>query len=135
MNEGTKQLSSTTVPLGSENLTGPMTMSQVELRILSIGLGAATRWALYAVPCADEEEAERVECYSLDELDILLTKLKRTGVNDSVLIAARNQVGERIASYMLGAYELSQDDRDELQLEPVTGLTRSELDDLTFGEA
>ena len=112
-----------------------MAMSQVELRILSIGAGEARRWALYAVPCADEQETERVECYSLEELDILLTTLKRAGVNDSVLIAARQQVGERIASYMLGAYELSQDDRDVLRLEPVAGLTRSELDDLTFGEA
>jgi hypothetical protein len=111
-----------------------MAMRQVELRILSIGVGdAARRWALYAVPCADEEEAERVECYSLDELDMLLTKLERTGVNDSVLIGARKQVGERVASYMLGAYDLSQDDRDVLRLEPVTGLTRNELDDLTFG--
>jgi hypothetical protein len=111
-----------------------MTMSQVELRILSIGLGAARWWALYAVPCADEEETERVECYSLEELNIVLTTLKRTGVNDSVLTAARKQVGERVASYMLGVYELSQDDRDMLRLEPVTGLTRNELDSLTFGE-
>ena len=82
-------------------------MSQVELRILSIVTGATRRRALYAVPSADDEEAERVECYSLDELDTLLTKLGTTGVNDAVLIAARKQVGERNASYMLGAYELS----------------------------
>src|ERR1700730_15580383 len=66
-----------------ENLRGPMAMSQVELRILSIGAGEARRWALYAVPCADEEDTERFECYSLEELDILLTTLKRAGVNDS----------------------------------------------------
>jgi hypothetical protein len=41
------------------------------------------------------KKAERVECYSLDELDILLTELKRTGVNDSVVNAAREQGGER----------------------------------------
>jgi hypothetical protein len=109
-------------------------MSQVGLRMLSIVVGAVRRWALYAVPCAGEEEAERVECQSLDQLETLLTKLGSTGVGDSVLTAVRRQLGEYNASYILGTYDLSQEDRDVLGLEPVTGLKRTELDTLTFGE-
>jgi hypothetical protein len=104
-------------------------MSRVELRIESIIVGAARRWVLYAVPCAGEDEVERVECHGLGELDGLLTKLRRTGVSDSVLLKAREEVLGRNVPYVLGAHELSQEDRDLLGLQPVTGVTRNDLDD------
>jgi hypothetical protein len=104
-------------------------MSQVELRIESISTGKTRRWALYVVPCTDELEVERVECQSLDELDGLLTKLRRSGVSESVLLKARAVVVERNAPYVLGAYQLLEEDRQVLGLEPVHGVTRSDLDD------
>lgn len=109
-------------------------MSQVELRMLSIVAGAYRRWALYAVPGTGEEDVERVECQSRDDLLTLLAKLRSTGVSDSVLNAVRGQIGDYNASYSLGVCDLSQADYDVLGLEPVTGLTRIELDSLTLGE-
>jgi hypothetical protein len=76
-------------------------MSQVELRIESILVGAARRWALYAIPCAEEDEVERAECHSLGELDGLLTKLKKNGVIDSALLKARAVLVERNVLYVL----------------------------------
>jgi hypothetical protein len=104
-------------------------MSRVDLRIESILVGAARRWALYAVPCAGEDQVERVECRDLGELDCLLIKLKRIGVSDSILLWARALLAERKVLYVLGAHELSQEDREVLGLEPVTGVTRSDLDE------
>jgi hypothetical protein len=102
-------------------------MSQVELRIESVLAGAAKRWALYAIPCAGEDEVERVGCRDLGELDTLLTKLRRSGVSDSVLLKARAAVVEQNVVYVLGDLELSREDREVLGLEPVTGVTRSDL--------
>ncbi len=67
---------------------------------------------------------------SLEELDGLLTKLRGTGVGELALIKARKQLGERNGPYRFGFYQLSQEDRDVLGLEPVTGLTRRDLDNL-----
>jgi hypothetical protein len=103
-------------------------MSQVELQIEAILAGAARRWALYAIPCAREDEVERVECHSLGELDGLLTKLRGSGVSDSVLMKARAVLLDQNVLYVLGAHELSQEDRAMLGLEAVTGVIRGDLD-------
>ena len=108
-------------------------MSRVELRIESILVGTSRQWVLYAVP-SSEDEVERVACHGIDELDGLLTKLRRSGVSESVLLKARAVVVERNVPYVLGAYELLQEDREVLGLEPVTGLTRSDLDDFPLPE-
>jgi hypothetical protein len=111
---------------------GTTTMSRVELRIESILAGAARRWTLYAVPCAGEGEVERLECHDLGDLECVLIKLRRTGVSDLVLLKARAVLVERNVPYVLGAHEMSQEDRKVLGLEPVTGVTRSDLDDFPW---
>jgi hypothetical protein len=108
-----------------------MTMKErFELQMHSIVAGAQSHWALHAVPLSADTEVERVECLSLNALEILFTKLRQTGLSEAVIVAARKQLVERSATYVLGTYELSGADCVFLGLQSVPGMTRSDVDDL-----
>jgi hypothetical protein len=100
-----------------------MAQQEFELQIHSIAVGSARHWALYAVPTSQDEEVERAECRTLAELDDLLTRLRRSGISEPALVAARKSTTERNVSYILGTCGLSGVDRALLRLERVSGFT------------
>ena len=107
---------------------------QFELQIHSIAAGSARHWALYAVPASREELIERVECRDLEELDVLLTRLRRTGVSEPALVTARKSITERNVSHKLGTFDLSLMDRTFLRLEAVAGFTARDANHLPLVE-
>ena len=107
---------------------------EFELQIHSIAVGSARNWALYAVPTFHDEPVERVECRGIEELDVLLTRLRRIGVLEPALLKARQSIMERNVSHTLGSFVLSIVDRALLRLEPVQGLTAGDINHLPLGE-
>ena len=102
-----------------------MKQQRFELHINSVLLGDEQRWALYAVPDPLESKVQRVDYCGLRELDHLLSKLRKIGVEDSVLWAARRQLSESNLSYLVGTYPLTDEDCEFLGLESAPRLTAS----------
>jgi hypothetical protein len=107
---------------------------QFELQIHSIAVGVAQYWALYAVPTSPEEEIEHVECRDLEELNLLLTRLRTVGVSEPALVIARKSISGKNVSCKLGTLDLWPMDRSLLELEPVPGLTARDANHLPLIE-
>ena len=107
---------------------------QFELQIHSIAVGTAQYWALYAVPTSQEEEIEHAECRDLEELDLLLTRLRTIGVSEPALVLARKSITGKNVSCKLGTFSLWPMDRSLLELEPVPGLTARDANHLPLVE-
>jgi hypothetical protein len=105
-----------------------------ELQVHSIAVWSAWHWALYAVPASQDEEIQRVECHSREELDVLLTRLRRIGVSERALVKARKSITERNVSLRLGTFDLSPVERGLLQLEPVSGFRARDANHLSLIE-